>query len=230
MRVYGSTPNRVSFFRYWLRLFEEAGLEYDKAFPDVEVYLGEVFRNSKSNVKMNEGYYRIYLTEIDRYRQLYGEKAVKSLLQLNFGYEMAKVIRKKYLPQDSYRWQELEQMLGMRIDFPADELLADLFDSAIKGYELIFVPAYIDSINKVDRIRIKPHLCRQWFYSLWKQKYEWGMIKLGEKEAEANGQLYYFNVPPQNINKYNMVQIESFLAAQGYYYRIKEKGILEYWR
>ena len=255
MQVYGSSENLSSFTRYGLKILEEAKMDYNKALPGVEIYLGEVF----SHKAADRGELQIFDTGIDRCRALSGEKAVKTRIHTYFGYELGVLVQKIYLPAASPKWQEMERMLGYKLDFneyysrldkkryyPARELAAHLFDCAIKGRqeitfnqivaaetcpltareEEVLIPRQLKKV----RAKINPHLWRKWFYSLWGQGYEWGYFVINEKLAMAGEHIYYFETPPQLINKRCFVPVRDFLEAHDFMMSYGKNGRIEYWR
>lgn len=255
MQVYGSSENLSSFTRYGLQVLEEAGMDYHKALPGVEIYLGEVFTERIAG----EDVYQIYDTGIDMCRMLLGEKGVKTRINSFLGYELGVIIQKTYLPKDSPKWREIERMLGQRLDFneyfsrldekkycPAEETAASLFDGAIKGHkeftfrkivssgsyysqeleEEVLIPRQVKNI----RLKSNPHLWRKWFFNLWGQPYEWGYFIINEKMAMANEHIYYFDMPPQIINKRSFLPVRYFLEAHGFKVSYGKNGRVEYWR
>lgn len=255
MQVYGSSDNLSSFNRYGLKILEAAGMDYNKALSGAEIYLGEIF----SDRVVERDAMQIFDPGIDRCRAHFGEKAVKARLNAYLGYELGRLVQKLYLPATSLKWREMEGMLGHKLDFteyysrldqkkycPAWELAANLFDCAIKGRqelafnrivaagacrnsglgEEVLVPR---DLKKV-RIRINPHLWRKWFYSLWGQGYEWGYFVIGEKLAMADEHIYFFETPPQIINKRSFVPARDFLEAHGFKLSYGKDGRIEYWR
>lgn len=250
MKIFGSSINIGSFKNHWLQLLDEAGLDYNKAFFDVEIYLGKIFEKEANDSKdelfesnnLKVCSYQIFITEIDNYRQWYGEKAVKALLRLYLGYELGAIIQKKYLPVDSIRWKEIEENIGIKFNFndycsksttnlcSSRDIIAELFDSAIKGHDVVYIPRNYTCTSRIEQIKINPHVWREWFYSLWDQGYDWGCIELGKKEAEANGYIYQFDIPPRKTRNGDIVLLGSFLKAHGFRYRYIKDDVMEYWR
>ena len=255
MQVYGSSQNLVSFREYGLKLLEEARMDYMKALPHVEIYLGAVFR-SEAEVAL---VHQIFDTEIDTCRELCGEEGVKNRIKSYFFQELGHIIRQFYLPKESPRWEDLKKMLGYEPDFneyysrltlqkyfPAGEMIAQLFDRAINGQRRITIKEVcsaslwyhpqlgrevkVPGQIKHLRTNINPHLWRKWFYSLWGQEYEWGCFKVDEKTALADGLLYSFAVPPQVINRMNYVPVRELLEANGFKLSFDNDGRVEYWR
>ena len=255
MQIYGSSQNVALFKKNILSVLEEAGMDYMKALPFLEVYLGAVFAEEARAAKNNE----IFEMEMESYYELYGEKAVAAGLNLYFWRKLGWVIREYYLPGGSERWADMETLLGRKLDFkeyycgdgrrihiPAHELVEHLFRHAIAGEkEMVIVQMagvkkqFVELLgrevlmpglvhNKV--YKFNPHAWRKWFYGLWGQSYEWGCFQINQKTAEANGRYYHFNLPPQRINKVNVVSACELLEAHDYRVNISNDGKVEYWR
>lgn len=251
MQIYGSSQNIESFTKYGLKILIDARLDYMTALSETEVYLGEVFRTASEQ----DSPYKIFDTEIDKYRQLFGEELVKVRIKSYLGRELGRIIQKIYLPRDSARWQEMEHLLEYRLDYntyhsringksfcPAEENAADLFDHAISGSRQITLlqisddhiaaEQNSDDEGQLKRTRIvfDPHRWRAWFYSLWGQTYEWGGSNVEKSTAIANGLLYFFETPPQVNDKAVFVNVKDLLEAHGFVVTQTEKGKYEYWR
>jgi|GEM_PF-6376936 len=255
MQIYGSSENLSSFTRYGLSILEDARIDYLNALSRVEIFLGEIF----SAQALHAGTYQIFDTGIDRCRSQYGERAVKERINSYFGHELGHMVQKIYLPGSSPKWEEMEKMLGHKIDFneyysrldkkvyyPAQELAADLFDCALKGCGEITVKQIIKTgtccIKEIQeevliprefkkiRVKINPHLWRKWFYSLWEQPYEWGYFIINEKMAMANEHMYYFDSPPQTFGKKSYAPARDLLEAHGFKVSFFNNGRVEYWR
>lgn len=255
MQLYGTSQNISSFKNCGLKMLEEAKMNYHIALPQVEIYLGAVFREEAKHSEP----YQFFDTEIDDYRELYGEKAVRARIFLNYGHELGHMVQRLYFPTGSPRWKEIEHMLGHTLDYneyycstgrkkycPAEEMAADLFDHALKGYREItltqvsqFEYRFFPELNKevmvpthYNRIKVSlnPHSWRKWFYALWGQDYEWGHFRIGEKEAVANGTTYVFEIPPQVIKRRSVVPPRALLEAHGFKVKFHDDGTVEYWR
>lgn len=183
MKVYGSPQNLEFFNRHFLKILENARMDYMKALPQVELFLGEEFCCFKAE---NSGEYRLFYTEIDSCR-------IKSQLLRALG----RTIQKIYLSNETSRWQEIESVIGYKLDHnvyhsrfigrkycPAEEIVADIFEHAINNCRQIVFTQIGQTIysneklsqeeGPVKRIRIdfEPDYWRRWFYDLWDQKYE----------------------------------------------------------
>lgn len=266
MQVYGSSPDQVLFKRYGLKVLEKANMDYERALPRLEIYLGAVFCQEGAGSSQGEKCRadipctdKIYDTEIDSYRELYGAKAVAARLDLYFCHEIGHMIQKNYLPLGSPYWGQLEGNLGFPLDFNlyyckahkriycmAYEVAATLFEYAIKGYTKIHVDQVRDAkkeyieetktealIVKERRsyeIKIKPHVWRKWFYHLWGQSYEWGSFRPSKKYAEANGIYYALDIPPRIVHQQSFAVPKTLLEAHGFTVQYYEDGTVEYWR
>ncbi|MDX9872914.1 MAG: hypothetical protein RBT41_10920 [Clostridia bacterium] len=252
MQIYGSSQNIESFTKYGLKILIDARMDYMTALSQTEVYLGEVFRTQTDQ----DHPCKIFDTEIDKYRQLFGDELVKVRIKSYLGRELGRIIQKIYLPRDSERWQELEHILEYKLDYntyhsringksfcPAEENAADIFDHAINGSrQITLLQISSDMISseqtlpeeegqlKRTRIAFDPHRWRTWFYSLWGQKYEWGSFNVEKSTAIADGLLYFFETPPQVNDKIVFVAVKDMLEAHGFVVNQTEKGKYEYWR
>lgn len=246
VQVYGSASNLASLERYGLKILEDARMDYKKAFSDLEIFLGEVFHEAAKEPKP----WQIFDLYIDECRRTAGEKAVGNHLEKGFIPKLGYYIQYKYLPPESPRWLEMEGNIGIKVSFtdsycpereqfynPAKELSAKLFEYAIKGYKEMFVKldnqrSYKPKILRVPpkRIRFNPHFWRRWFYSLWGQPYEWGSFRWGEKKAEANERVYFFDNAPKNLNNSFMFNPRPILEAHGFTVKVLDDGMVEYYR
>lgn len=200
MQIFGTSLNQVAFIKYGLKLLEDAEVDYKRAFPNLEIYLGSVFQ-----AKVVPGKNKIIDYHIDEYRELYGQKAVEARFYLYFSREISRIIRENYLPSNSPRWGELGKLLGLELDFnryykysdeseknifcPAEECVTGLFEYALKEYKAICLLNVVEKEErKVDGserqiliakqienlyVGIDPHMWRKWFYRLWGQDYSY---------------------------------------------------------
>lgn len=176
MKIYGSPYNLKYFSRNFLNLLGNAGMDYQKALPQAEVFLG--------------GEYSLQAEKAGEYQLFYID--LNCCNATDFLRKVGHLIRKIYLPADSLLWRELEHLLGYGLDCsiyhsryldktfcPADEIIADLFEHAINNRrQIIFTligekvyPHYKLSLNKGPvrkiKLRLDPGFWRQWFYKLW---------------------------------------------------------------
>ena len=255
MRIYGSSQNVALFTKNILSVLEEAGMDYMKALPFLEIYLGTVFSDEASTAKDNQ----IFEMEMESYYELYGEKAVAAGLNLYFWQKLGRIVQKTYLPCGSARWGEMEMLLGRKLDFneyyfgagseiyiPAVNLAIQLFRHTVAGeqeivilqingskkefIELLGREVLVPGLVHKKALKLNPHAWRKWYYSLWGQVYEWGCFQINQKTAEANGKYYHFSLPPQRINKINVVPARELLEAHDYRVNISNDGKVEYWR
>lgn len=251
MKVYGMSRDLKLFSKYGLRVLEEAGLDYMKGLAYVEIYLGQVFSSEAGKA----GPYQIFDTKIDICRQLFGEKAVKIRINSYLGRELGHMVQKFYLPKGSSHWQEIERMLGFKLDYNvyysrisgkrfclAEETVANLFDHAINGCNKITLTRLVAEEQAEEETQaekpqfkpvtvfINPHLWRKWFYRLWNQNYEWGCFCLNEDKALANGFLYSFPASVKVINNIPFVPAKELLEAHGFKIVLDNQGKVEYWK
>jgi len=255
MQIFGSSHNQALFRKNILSVLEEAGMDYMKALPSVEVYLGAVFAPEAPLAKEEQ----IYETEMESYYELYGEKAVAASLKLYFWQKMGRIIQRKYLPPGSPKWEEVEGLLGRKLDFaeyymkhvdivyiPAVELIIQLFGHAIAGdKDMILLQMedaekqYVEALGREVLVcaqtrkkeyKLNPHAWRKWFYSLWGQSYEWGAFQLNHKTAEANGKYYQLSLPPRLIDTVSVLPAKDLLEAHDYRVCFGNNGKVEYWR
>lgn len=246
MKLFGSAVNLTSIEKYGVKILEEAKMDYNNALSEAEVYLGEVFKGAAGKPQA----WQIFDLEIDECRRTAGEKAVENHICKVFFTQLGYLIQDKYLPPDSPRWREIEGILGLKLDFavyhspenersyvPAKVFAAKLFEYAIKGCDKIVIKWGNESGYKGKifcapprKIKINPHFWRKWFYSLWGQNYEWGSFHVGEKMAEANEKVYYFDYPPQNVENRCVLNPGPVLEAHGFRVKVFENGRVEYWR
>lgn len=256
MKIYGSSHNLTLFKKYGLSLLEEAKVDYIKALPDVEIYLGKVFTAEYAQKREKQ----IFDLEIDNCLYYQGEEAVgehiRSYLIPTLGY----VIQRKYFPICQAPWYELERLINQELDYktyycrkekkrlcPAVEVSADLFQAAIYGHkEFIYKwvkeaeEEYVQELKEKvlnpitfaqKKVSINYHAVRRWFYNLWGQNYEWGSFTIGGRTAEADGYLYSFTVLPKMIEQRSMVSVGELLEAHGYKIKLNHKlKKVEYWR
>lgn len=198
MQIFGSSPNQVAFIKYGLKLLEDAELDYKRALPNLEVYLGSEFKG-----KVFAGKNKIVDYYIDEYRESYGQKAVEARFYLYFSREIGRIIKENYLPPDSPKWGELEKLLGLQLDFnryykysdesdkqifcPAEECAISLFEHVLKEYKAFCLLNVVEKAEKKIKgteqqiliakrienlyIGINSRMWRKWFYSLWGQDY-----------------------------------------------------------
>jgi hypothetical protein len=150
----------------------------------------------------------------------------------------------------------MERILGYKFDYniyhsringnqycPAEENAADIFDHAVNGSTKITLTQIREKLASSDKVisknenRLKrtkimfdPHRWREWFYGLWGQKYEWGIINVEDTKAIANGLLYFFETTPRVINEVTFVPAKELLEAHGFSILNNQKGKFEYWR
>lgn len=177
MKIYGSPYNLTYFNRHFLKLLHNAGMDYQKALPQAEVFLGGEYSLHAEKA----GEYQLFYLDLNSCRNTAG-----------FLRKIGRLIQKKYLPHDTNRWQEIENMLGYRLDrsiyssqyldktfCPAEEIVADIFEHTIeKRRQIMFTlagekiyPHYKLSLKEgpIRRINLRfDHDCwRKWFYKLW---------------------------------------------------------------
>lgn len=253
MKVYGSSQNLSSFYQYCLRLLEEAGMDYKKALPHVEIYLGEVFRRQGRFATP----YQIFDTEIDSCRVKKGEIAVKKHFDQYFLHRIGTMIRGYYFPPGTAKWRQLERMLHSQLDYheyyctkqkqkfcPAEEAAAALFEQAVRSCREVTIKRVTgteslkrgkEEIRVANRtetytLSINPHLWRKWFYQLWGQNYHWGSFIVGSKRVEIEGHIHFFGCEPCRINDNIFVSARDFLEAHGYKSLFLDDGTVEYWK
>lgn len=217
MKIFGAGYNLSLFENHVLVILEEARLDYEKALPEVEVFLGEVFRQDALQAKPGE----IFLPDADVYRREHGAKAGTMLAKV-FLDLLARIVRELYLPESSPRWLELEKLLGKALDYNWYHLPGEdsAYCPAVGAAEGLFVAALLGQTHQELNTRLNYHSWRHWFYSLWGQQYEWGCINNNERTAEANGILY----------QYTMIQPRQLLEAHGFKVVVHPGKTVEYWR
>lgn len=180
MRIHGSPQNLEFFNRHFLKILENAEMDYMKALPQVEVFLGEEFCFKAENLSE----YQLFYMEIESSR-------FKSQLLRALG----RMIQKIYLSNETSWWEEIESAIGYKLDYnvyhsrfigrkycPAEDIIADIFEHAINNCRQITFTQIGQTIysheklsqeeGPVKRIRIdfEPDYWRRWFYALWDQK------------------------------------------------------------
>lgn len=246
MQVYGSASNLASLERYGLKILEDARMDYMEALSDLEVFLGDVFREAAKDPKP----WQIFDLYIDECRRTAGEKAVENHLDQIFFSKLGYFIQYKYLPPDSPRWRQIESNIDIKVNYtdsycpergqyynPAKELAAKLFEYAIKGYKEMIIKLDNENSYKpklfrahTKKIRINPHFWRKWFYGLWGQSYEWGSFRWGETRAEANETIYCLDNPPRLFEDTYLLNPQPILEAHGFMVKVSKDGEVEYFR
>lgn len=169
MKIFGSSINLSSFEKYCLSILKDGSMEYERALPGMEVFLGEVFR--RNNIRLGEGdgkflgcwvaSNQLYLPEMDNCRELYGENGLAKRLNLYFPHILGHIIQAKYFPLTSPLWRDLERLVGYKFDYndyycpirkgrycPALEIAANLFEHALRGSNSIT----LDKIRSVKSV------------------------------------------------------------------------------
>lgn len=180
MKIHGLSQNLELFNRHFLKVLDNAGMDYMKALPQVEIFLGEEFYFQANNLSE----YQLYYKEIDS--SWFNSQLLRAL---------GRMIQKIYLSNEIW-WEEIESGIGYKLDHnvyhsrfigrkycPAEDIIADIFEHAINNCRQITFTQIGQTIysheklsqeeGPVKRIRIdfEPHYWRSWFYALWDQNY-----------------------------------------------------------
>ena len=191
MRIYGSSANKAAFKKYCLDALSKANIDHEKAFKHTEIY----FRNAIICEEKQKDLNRIIDFEIDKCRDVYGEKGVQRHVRICLIKELAKILANMYMERKIIRWESLQNLLGHKLDLnhykidktntiykPGEEVFSDLFEASVYGYKRLRVTLCKDTVypNELLLCRDKKirllyldidHIVwRQWFCELWEER------------------------------------------------------------